>query len=246
MTWSYSRIEAYHRCPYHFLLRYIKHVPEVKHFFSDYGTFVHRLIEQFLTGKLSKTDVLQSYICDFHDEIVSKAPTFTIFHKYFDDGLQYFQNITMPAGKLVGVEKSVEFKIDKYPFVGVIDRLSRTSKGLVLADNKSRALKPRSRRKKLLRSDEELDAYLRQLYLYSTAVEQEYHELPVSLVFNCFRTQTEIVEPFSKRAYEEAKRWAVDSIHQIENETEWRPCADYWQCTHICGACDECEYASMI
>lgn len=94
------------------------------------------------------------------------------------------------------------------PFIGYIDFLGELDGSLYVVDNKSRVLKPRSKREKPTKTDEELDAYLKQLYLYSAAVEEEYGVRPCKLCFNCFRTDTFIEEPFLDKDYEGAKPMA--------------------------------------
>ena len=48
------------------------------------------------------------------------------------------------------------------------------------------------------KSDTELDEFLKQLYIYSKAVEIEYKTLPSSLQFNCYRQNLTIKEHFDK------------------------------------------------
>ena len=61
-TWSYSRINQFEMCPYAFLLNYIKHTPKKPLFFSDYGSFIHKLIEQYLNGELKKDELAGEYL----------------------------------------------------------------------------------------------------------------------------------------------------------------------------------------
>ena len=51
MVWSYSRIKAFDDCPYRWYLKYIRHLHGKDMFFSDYGSFVHKLIELYFLGK---------------------------------------------------------------------------------------------------------------------------------------------------------------------------------------------------
>ena len=66
MVWSYSRIKAFYDCPYRWYLKYIRKLHGKDMFFSDYGSFVHKLIELYYRGE--KT---QSQLCD-SSEAVSK------------------------------------------------------------------------------------------------------------------------------------------------------------------------------
>lgn len=245
MTWSYSRITAYEDCPYRFYLKYIKKIKGIRHFFSDYGSFMHLIIQKFLNGELAKEELVGYYLTNFRKNVVGKAPSQSIFQNYFRQGLDYLSTIEMPKDEILGVEKEISFQIEDRKFIGYIDKVSR-SDGIDITDNKSRALKERTQRKKPTKSDEELDEYLKQLYIYSIPIEQEYGELPKRLIFNCFRTKNLIVEPFKNQAYEDTKKWALDTIHTIAKESEWKPNVEWFKCKHLCDVCNDCEYYQMF
>lgn len=139
----------------------------------------------------------------------------------------------------------MEFKIGDKPFTGIIDCVAKDEDGIILVDNKSRALKERSKRKKPTKSDAELDEYLRQLYLYSIPIKDTFHCYPARLEFNCYRTGQLISEPFREEELERAKQWAADSIEAITNNEDWSPKLDFWKCRYLCDFCDECEYFAM-
>lgn len=245
MVWSYSRISAYENCPYGFFMKYIKKLKGKRLFFSDYGSFIHQIIQKYLTGELRKEELVDYYLSTFRRSVIGKAPSSTIFKNYFSDGIKYLETIPPLGEELIGVEKKVSFSVGDKPFVGIIDKVSRTSEGICITDNKSRALKERSGRRKPTKSDEELDNYLRQLYLYAIAIENEFLEKPKYLIFNCFRTRKQIVEPFRDDDYEQTKVWALGSIKKITETDEWNPKLDAFKCRNLCEFCDLCEYFEM-
>lgn len=246
MFWSYSRIAVYEDCPYRFYLKYIKKIEGVRHFFSDYGTFMHLVIQKFLTGELKKEELVGYYLTNFRKNVVGKAPNPKIFQSYFQQGLEYLKNIQTPTEEVLGVEKQVFFKIGDKNFIGYIDEVSRGEDGVAITDNKSRNLKPRSSRKKPTKTDEELDKYLRQLYIYSVPIEREFGEAPKRLRFNCFRSQTEIDEPFDNEVFEKTKKWALNSIKKITDERDWKPDIEWWRCRYLCDVYNSCEYFQMF
>lgn len=129
--------------------------------------------------------------------------------------------------------------------MGYIDYLGEKDGELYVVDNKSRDLKPRSKRAKPTLKDAELDDMLRQLYIYSGAVKQEYGRFPKKLCFNCFKAGTFIEEPFSETAYQEAIDWAQKSIEEIKDADDFNPYVEYFGCRYICGVSDECCYWQM-
>lgn len=246
MTWSYSRITTFEDCHYCFLLKYIKKLKrKERKFFADYGSFIHLIIQKYLTGELKKDELVGYYLIHFRENVVGKAPTYSIFQNYFKQGINYLKNIEFPEEKIVGIEEEVLFNLDDKNFIGFIDKISERD-GVVVTDNKSRDLKERTGRTKPTKSDKELDKYLRQLYIYSMAIEQKYGVLPKELEFNCFRTQKVINEPFDMDKYEKTKEWARKTINDISKETEWNPNVEWFRCKYLCDVCNQCEYYQMF
>lgn len=245
MVWSFSRIEAYENCPYRWYLRYIRKCPQRDKFYASYGSFMHRLIEQYYNGELTKPEMLTKFLRDFKKEVRGFRPKASTLQKFIDGAVKYLQEFQPFPYKMITVEKEVEFEIDRYKFVGFLDFLGQDEADgeFVIVDNKSRDLKPRSGREKPTVKDRELDEILRQLYLYCIPVEKEYGKLPKALCINCFRTGVFIYELFNQKAFEEAKQWAVSKIHEIEEDSDFNPDPSPFACFWICGVNDNCEFA---
>jgi RecB family exonuclease len=245
MTWSYSRIKAFNDCPYRWYLKYIRY-PRNKGkdlFFSNYGIFMHELLEAYNKGEKTAAQIKTEYLRDFRTRVNVRAPSEAIFKNYFMDGLQYLSNISPSGNKILSIENKAEFEICSMPFVAYIDLLEEEESGrILLIDNKSRVLKPRSTRKKPTRMDEELDTYLMQLYLYSHYVFIRYGKYPDRLCFNCFRKSLFIEEPFKQEAYDNAISWFLGKIKEITVETEFAPDVEYFRCRFLCEMQDYCDY----
>lgn len=242
MTWSYSRIKTFEECPYWFFLKYIKGFHETDKFFASYGSFMHKIIERYYKGELSKPEMLTTFLLNFRDEVRGIRPRESTVQKYIEDGCEYLRGFEPFPYNPVAVEKHISFEIGGYNFVGFIDYLGERDGRLYIVDNKSGDLKPRSGRSKPTAYDKKLDSMLRQLYLYSVGVEREYGTLPEELCFNCFRSGKFIKEKFDTQKYEEAKRWAVDCIKRIEQAGSFEPKHDFFKCFYICGVSDNCCY----
>lgn len=243
MTWSYSRIEAFNDCPYRFFLKYIKKHSETDKFYSSYGSFIHKLLERYYKGELKKEEMLTTFLTDFSKEVRGVRPKESTVQKYIDAGCDYLKSFRPFPYRMIDVEKKVVFTVGDYSFIGYIDYLGADEEGnLYIIDNKSRNLKPRSNREKPTVKDMELDSMLKQLYIYSVAIEQEYGVLPKALCFNCFRNGEFIKEQFDKQKYEEAKQWAIDSIRKIEQTEEFEANREFFSCYYICGVNEYCKY----
>ena len=242
MTWSYSRIETFDDCPYRFFLKYINKSEEKENFFSDYGSFMHGLIERFYKGELKKDELGTEFLLGFMNNVKGEIPPRVSVSKYISNALEYFGSFKEFDMNIVAVEKRFDFKLDGIPFVGYVDLIGEKDGDYYIIDHKSRDLKPRSKRKNPTAKDKELDTMLRQLYIYSAAFNREYGVFPKALCFNCFRTGTFIEEPFDENAYDEALGWVKKNIEEIMNSSEFYPNIDYFSCRYICGVSGDCEY----
>lgn len=241
MTWSYSRINCFEQCPYQFFLKYINLSKKLPLFFSNYGSFLHDILSRFYSGELSKDQLVTYYLANFRSSVKGKAPNQKIYLNYFQQGMEYLKNISVPAGKIVAVEKSFSFDVDGLPFTGVADLLVKDG-SIVIWDHKARALKERSKRGRYTKSDEELDNYLRQLYLYSIAVKDVYGEYPSHLAFNCYRTGQIVMEPFLMDGLISSKVWAAGVVSRIHEEIKYPPSVDFFRCRYLCDVHNDCEF----
>lgn len=244
MTWSFSRVGCFEQCPYRFFLNYINLSPKAPMFFSDYGSFLHDILSRFYSGQLSKSQLVTYYLLNFRSSVRGAAPSQQVYLNYFHQGVEYLNNITEPSGEILAVEKAFSFSVDGLPFVGVADLLVRDG-ALIIWDHKARSLKERSKRGKYTKSDEELDRYLRQLYLYSIAVRDIYGNYPDYLAFNCYRTGQIIMEPFLMDGLLSAKAWAVSTIASIHDAERFAPNVDYFKCRYLCDVHDDCEFYQL-
>lgn len=245
MTWSYSRVKSFEDCPYRWYLKYIRRLPGKEMFFASYGSFMHKLIERYHTENKTTAQLVDLYLQDFKSCVKGAVPNEKVFCGYFMDGLKYLREIQPLPYQTVAVEKKVEFKLNGNTIVGYLDFFGDVNGEYVVLDNKSRNLKQRTGRSKPTKSDMELDSYLRQLYIYSAAVEQEFGKLPKHLCFNCFRSQTLIEEPFQEDAYKEAKEWFTSTVSKISMESDFRPSVEFFKCRYLCEMQEHCEYYEL-
>lgn len=245
MEWSYSRLSSFDDCKYGWYLKYIEGIPKSrKCFFSSYGGFIHKVLEQYLSGKLTM-DGAVSYFLDNYDEAVQgTAPNEKIANNFFNMSLDYIQTLDQfPFHEIVDTEKEVLFRIDGHKFVGFIDVLARDEGGgLHIIDHKSHRLRKRSGRKIQTSYDKELDQYLRQQYLYSIPVYEEFGEYPKTISFNCYRFNQIITQDFNPEFLDRTKQWAISQIDKIRNENEWQAAPDAFRCAYLCDNADSCEF----
>lgn len=246
MIWSYSRVKSFTDCPYRWYLRYILNKEPEALFFSSYGSFVHKLLDGYYSKEISGSGLLPLYLTGFRKSVKLPAPTAQVFNRYFQDGVRYFTSFEPLPFLVSETEKRIDTSIDGISFTGWIDFLGEDSYGDVIIDHKSRVLKQRSARKKPTKSDEELDEYFRQLYLYGAALKEICGKSPDRIGFNCFRNEDPVImEPYNPEKEDEARRWFSETIETIGREKEFRPRMEYFKCNHLCDMKNYCEFFSM-
>lgn len=245
MTWSYSRLETFDCCPYRWFLTYI-HLPKpIKEnkFYASFGLFMHELLEGYYKNENTKEELLIKYLTQFMEKTKGAGrPSPETVQKYFDSGARFLRGLKPMKFKMVSVEEKIDFSIGNINFTGRIDYIGECDGEYVIVDNKSRDLKPRSKRIKPTKKDEELDSMLRQLYIYAAAVRRKYGKFPKLLCFNCFKTGMFIEEPFKKKEYDKAILWVRNKVEEIANAHEFHPNLDYFACKYLCGVGNDCCY----
>ncbi len=244
MTWSFSRLKSFEDCPYRWYLTYIREKRDEDCFYASYGSFMHSLLADFYEGRKTRDDMLVSFLTDFRTRVKGPRPQPETVKKYIESGADYIRSFRPLEMEILAVEKELRFEVDGIPFVGFADLVGRTENGIVLVDHKShiiRPLNPFSMRYTL--QDKVRDEMLRQLYLYSEGIAEEYGETPQILAFNCFRSGEIIEEPFSDGKFDAAKRWAAETVRSIEEASGFEPKPNYFGCRWICGVSSHCPYS---
>lgn len=244
MTWSYSRLKLFEQCRYGWLLKYIYECEDVPKFFTQYGKYIHTILEKFYKGALDKSQLSTYYIINYYKNVTGRPPNSKIGSSYFMQGLDLFNNYYGDNDCVVDVERKVGFKIGDRNFVGYVDLIKDKGDTVEIIDHKSRNLKPYSKRKKSTKNDALLDDYFRQLYLYSIPIAEKSGKNTV-FYLNSFRNQSLIKTEFYSHKLDETKRWALNTIQYIENNTDWSPNVDDFYCKYICGLSKSCEYFNI-
>jgi CRISPR/Cas system-associated exonuclease Cas4 (RecB family) len=236
MCWSYSRLNAYHTCPYMFYLQYIKEYQGIPSAFGLFGSFVHSILEKYFKGELLVFELSEYYKENFDKEVYVDFPPnayVDLRQRYFETGLDFFNNFNGYENlKILEVEPEVNFKIAKYCMRGFIDLLARDQdNNLIIIDHKTRSE---------FKSRKELDEYLRQLYLYSIPIVEKYKEYPKELILNMIKEKRDIKVEYNTKKLEEAKMWVIHTIDTIKNDNEFKAKPSQFFCDYICSVIEYC------
>ena len=204
---------------------------------------MHSLLADLYLGNIAQADMPMKFLTGFRSCVCNAAPSRDIYMKYFSQCNEAVRSPFVPNGDVIDVERRFEFDVLGHPFTGVADLIFRDEEhGLCIMDHKSRDLKKFSGRRKPTKSDQLLERYFRQLYLYAAALQQTFGLLPDSLAFNCFRTGLQIFQKFDTEAFEATKSWATNLIRTIVAEAYWLPDCDFFKCKYICSLHRSCAY----
>jgi ATP-dependent exoDNAse (exonuclease V) beta subunit len=238
MTWSYSRVNSFHTCPYSFHKGYVERADGDTNAFAQYGTFMHELIEKILKEELTVDKAVREYERSFDSRVTKKFPHLkncNFREKYWFEGWKYLRWFEFPY-KVVDIEQKIAIEIGGYKTTGFIDVVCKHEDRFIVLDHKSKGgIKPKER-----------EEYFRQNYIYSLAIEQQYGEEPIGLILNLFRQNEMLKEKFSKESQLEASDWFVNTIKKIEKEKNFErakvPEKDFF-CRYICSHGEECRDA---
>lgn len=241
--WSFSRLATFEQCPLAYKLQYIDRAPNENNAFAEYGTHCHEILEKWAKGELPDFLMASEYEEGYDQALQHSFPPFPkgMPQKYYDAGLEYFENFTGFGDQydILAAEERFEIKIGGYPFVGIADLVlkNRETSEIEVIDHKSKSM---SSMKK------ELNTYRKQLYVYAAFVKQKFGVFPARLRFNMFRDNTFIDEVFDEAEYNAAMAWVVDTIEKILFEFDWEPHKDKYFCRWICGVLNSCPLCEEI
>ncbi|RKI83871.1 hypothetical protein D7V90_08250 [bacterium 1xD42-87] len=249
MTWSFSRLNSYYNCAYEWYLHYLECNKSENGFFGEYGSFIHKILEKYISGELSLFDLNQYYEENFNESVPHDAPPnkyVDIRQSYYDKGIEYLNNIDLDLDRyeILGVEKEIHFTIEDKDFVGYIDLLvkDRETDEIIIIDHKSASIKILKNGSISKTDQKHFLEFKRQLYLYSIPIVKEYGSVS-KLKWNMFKDQKWIEIPWKQEEYDEAIQWAKDTLKLIENESLWLPNQDYYYCNYLCGQRNNaCEF----
>ena len=246
-TWSFSRLESFYNCPLAWRRSYIDCEPKCSNSFAEYGSCVHKILEQYEKGELDLFDLSDEYERRFANEVVTEFPPnkyANLRQSYFEKGQRYFEEINLPIDniEILGVEEKIKFTIDDKPFIGFIDLRYRDKDGhMIFMDHKSANVSFTKKNEVSKSCLEKMKSYKRQQYLYTIPFVEAGEKVDY-LEWNFFNNQKIYRIPWNADEYSEAVSWAKNTIKLIEAEEEWLPSPDYYFCHNLCDHRNFCEY----
>lgn len=235
-TYSFSKIHHFYDCPLSFYHHYyLEDKTEETHGTSEFGSFVHNILEKYEKGELDLKDLSSYYEDNYEDNVKSNFVLFLgknfskdFAYDYYISGLNYFSEFEgFEDWKILEAEYEFTMVIEnKFIFTGKIDLIAEDTDGnIIICDHKS---------KKKFNSKKERAEYAKQLYLYSLAVKEKYGKFPKKLIFNMFRDNKIEEIDFDIDEYEKTMQWLKDSVNEIEECMDFYANKDTFYCLNFC------------
>ena len=228
-----------------FYLEHVKKLVSHDSFYTQYGKFVHELIDLANKGECLGDNLLAKFNLEYDAFVTVPHPLGKEREEeYFLQAYDYiadFKSVIPDAEILASEKKYITTKFGG-EYSGIIDMVVRLSDGsIAIVDHKSTASK--SFRGK------SGDKKFRQLYLYSEFPEIHDSYSPDKLIINCFRENKLITRNYNKESLAEALEWAEGTAYEIrfmldkyaDIEAAWETNKQYFWCEHVCGCSNQCE-----
>lgn len=249
MQWSFSRLNSYYHCPYSWYLTYIELNKGVNSAFAEYGEVCHKVLEEYLKGKIDIWDLEDRYNTLWQEIVIHDFPSnkyVNLQEEYYQLGLSYFNNAFFDFEKydILGVEKEVHFTISDKPFIGFIDLLLRdkNTDEIIIIDHKSSNIKKKKNGEISKTSQAHFEEFKKQLYLYSMPIIAEYGKVN-KLMWNLFRINDKIIISWNENDYKDTLKWVEDTINLIDKTSVWLPDnSKTYYCNVLCSHRNICEY----
>ena len=244
--YSFSSVNNFKECPLSYFMNKIeKDTDKLGNGASEFGVFVHNILEKYEKHELEIYELLDYYKNNYNNNVKSDFNlildndfTKDLSDIYYKSGEEYFKNFN-------GFEKFSDYDIveteyefeeligERYIFVGKVDLLLRNKDNFILIDHKS---------KSGFKNKVEREEYKRQLYLYSYAVSKKYNKFPNIIGFNMFRKNKWKLFDFNIDEYIDTLKWFNDLIHEIEDCKSFYPVPNTFYCKNFCCYRHKCPY----
>ena len=258
-SYSYSRLKSFFNCKYYYYEHYYaKELPEESHGTSEFGSFVHEILEKYGRGELEPFEMLDYYKEHYYENVVSD---FTLqmgvdfsrdmADSYYQKGYEFFFFFNGFDFTFIEVVRNFELPYkNKFLINGKIDVIAKDKDGnLMVIDYKSKGG---------WKNKAEKEEYRKQLYFYAYAVKQLYGEYPKKMAFYMFRSDKWTWFNFKEYEMQEVMDWAESTVEQIESEIDFYPCTDTLKyepdpakhfnffCANFCGIRHLCKYNESL
>ena len=247
--YSFSKLNSFKGCKYGYKLTYVDKQRGAGNGFSDLGSFVHGILEDYLNEEIAQFEMISKFDDEFEENVpngvelkISKTFSRDLTDSYKTQCKTFLSKFDgFPEHSVLGVEEKFKLLVkikDKMLILnGFIDAVIQDNDGnITIVDFKSKAK---------FSSKKELQEYARQLYMYSIWIKYKYGKYPKNLQFVQFRIDHVENIVFNLEDFNETLEWIFDTSEEIEDEEMFDPSCDEFFANNLCGHSKYCPYAKL-
>ena len=246
MTWSFSRLHVWEKCPYAFYLKYIEKRDGESNYYASNGKCMHEVFESLLKGKITLNECTQVYADRY--ELICEETKQSIMDSTYEKCMDYLctiDGINSEKYEIIGVELKLNFTIEKYKFVGYADLVVRNKENnkVILVDHKQASHFLKKDGTPLKNQIDNFLAYRHQMYMYCKGLKENLGINVDEIVWHHFKENGALtVIPYVESEFDETMKWAVDTIKKIKRDTKFINKRSYMMCFSLCEYRNDCEY----
>jgi putative RecB family exonuclease len=244
MRFSHSSINCYNACPLSFKMIYIQAEDRMGNAFSDFGSFVHKILEKYFKDELDLWQLSSYYQEHYAESIKNSFPSFPagMADNYYNEGLEFFEEFDFDKSdyEIIAIEESIQTKFKDFNFIAIPDLLLKHKKSgkYILFDYKTANVMKGGKPDK-----SKLEDYKRQVHLYAYFLwyikQIEISEIKIWAIRN-----GKVFEfPYDQFYGLQSLEWVEETINQIRQDTKWEANTknQYW-CYQICSVRSVCPF----
>jgi hypothetical protein len=247
MKFSFSSLSSFETCPYMFYLTYIQAEERLGNFFSDYGSFIHSILEKYFRGELTTEQLSSYYQENYYLEVVQSPPPYPkgMADNYRNAGQSFFDYFYFDKDKynILGIEDYVNSKIDVSNIVFKPDLIlqDKETKENILVDYKTS--NPYTNGKLVKKKFAE---YEKQMYIYTYFIRKE-QNIKIDKMRIWFVRSDKFEEIIWNEENEnKAIEWAREQIKKIMAEKDFvANNRNQFFCQNLCSTSSACKFKNL-
>lgn len=244
ITYSYSSVNNYETCPYSFKLSYIDYKEKMENAFGQFGSLIHKCIEEYLKKNVSVWDLTSYYENSYSSFVTTDFPSYpkNMAESYYQSGLNFFNDFNFDINNydIMMIEDFVNYKLTNSTIIVKPDAIlkEKNSGKIILLDFKTAKLKTNSKDSK------QIVDYLKQMYIYCyyLYLGRDINIDEIHLYF--IRDNIVKIFPVDKNEMMMSIEWFEKTIEKIKETNDWianNSKSNKYFCDNICSMRLVCE-----
>lgn len=244
ITFSFSGVSSFHTCPYGYKLTYIDGEDRIDNFYSDYGKFIHLILEKFFRDELEENELLSYYEDNYAENVKCSPPPYpaSIGTNYYNDAHKFFETFEFDKSKydVIIIEDAINSSHKNFNLVVKPDLVLRN-----IETGKCTLVDYKTSKYSTSKNDKKLIEYKKQMNLYAQFLWKE-KQIEISNVEIWF-IRADVVHSFDIDLNQVmfTLEWFADGVSKIKKENNWKPNntkENKYFCDNLCGVRNKCIY----